>query len=211
MYIYIYLCVSWLVSWLRVFWYSSVNSVAYLAGGKRIVSGSSDNTIRVWDLQSGLRLEVDPQEASLLVSVLLYCSVGICCLSRRKWPTQVTSIFTPGYRPSMRGTRPSMRGTKLLLKAEKAILIITHIGVIAVYVCICSCMNICAHTMCDFWRARSGAVTQMESDIHIYIYIYSQAASKDGRICVLECTLHDTKQKDIEKRTWTGTRGGKKR
>ena len=35
---------------------SYVNSIAYSPDGKKIVSGSSDKTVRVWDAESGMEI-----------------------------------------------------------------------------------------------------------------------------------------------------------
>ena len=56
-----------------------VNSVAYSPDGKHLVSGSYDNTVKVWDAQTGEEVNdhVLPSSHHLLLRALvLTCGVG---------------------------------------------------------------------------------------------------------------------------------------
>ena len=63
---------------------SYVNTAIYAEGGKRVISGSSDGTIRVWDAKStDCLLSFSPASATAIADVILslLCCV-VCVVSR---------------------------------------------------------------------------------------------------------------------------------
>ena len=54
-----------------------VTSVAYSPDGKHVVSGSYDNTVKVWDSQTGT--EVSHRVLTLFI-ILLLCALMLTCV-----------------------------------------------------------------------------------------------------------------------------------
>jgi WD40 repeat protein len=99
----------------------SVESVAFSPDGKKIVSGSDDDTLRVWDAESGSSILGPLVGHSDWVKLLAFSPDGKKIVSgsndntlRRVWDAESGLLFTPHSLPDNDSSSPSMAYSSFL-------------------------------------------------------------------------------------------------